>query len=346
MKINLKIYSYFKKSDFITNSFWGLASRLIQTVFLSIFFVIISKQYSTADFASFLIASGVYQFMAGISSMGLSNWFIREYEHTIGNKEEFLNKFIKIQIGLGFTFYLLNILFVFILYPQSHIKFLGLILGSNIIFDNIIYGLTALNIAKGEQKKTAILMGIDALLRFSTVCILFIYSFSILTLSFFLVLIRFVTVNLFIRIINSSLNIKGVLKHNISINDLKKQIFQNWRFVIIMSLTVILWRSATIIISKTLALSDVANYEIAYKFFSIFIILPTIASATIFPRFVKLYSTGNLNKIQKFYNVTFLGFTFISLIAYAFIQSFADVIVPLVFGNRFTLASTSLKEMC
>ena len=59
----------------------------------------------------------------------------------------------------------------------------------------------------------------------------------------------------------------------------------NWRFVVIGSISIVYWTTANIIISKLLTLKDVANYEVSYRIFSIMILIPIIASNTIYPKF-------------------------------------------------------------
>jgi O-antigen/teichoic acid export membrane protein len=328
------------------NSFWGLLSTILQTLFLSIFFVIISRHYSTSEFANYLIATTIYQFMLAISSMGLGTWFIREFGHSGTDNPGLISRFIKIQIFLGFCFYVFNILFALILYSNIEVRLLSLILGANLIFDNIIYALTSLNIAQFKQKRTAIIMAVDALIRLILVCLLSISPFSIVFLSLLLVVVRLVTVNMFIRIgVTQAIGLRYLWNYKISFSDIKKQILPNWRFVIIVALSVIYWRSATIIISKFLTATDVTYYEIAYKILSIFTMIPLAASATIYPKFVKLYVQNDFPAIRKLYRLIFWGFTILSVISYAFIESYADKIIPLVFGYRYALAGGNLKEM-
>ena len=66
-------------SSLIKNSSWGIFSNILQTVFVSLFFVIVARKYQPSVFAEFLISTTVYQVVAAFSSMGLGQWFIREY---------------------------------------------------------------------------------------------------------------------------------------------------------------------------------------------------------------------------------------------------------------------------
>jgi len=334
------------KSSFINNSFWGLLSTVFQTLFLSLFFIILSRYYSIPDFSDFLIANTIYQLIVGFSSMGLGHWFIREYGYKQEDQSSLAYKFIKIQTILGFLFYLINIGLAFVIYPSEQIRVLAIILGTNIIFDNVIYALKSLNIAQFQQKKTAVIMGADGLLRLAVGSILFFYPLSLIYLSVLLVIVRLATVNVFIRIgSEGSITFLNVWKFKVTWFDLKKNVLLNWNFILIVGSSIIFWRSATIIVSKYLTAADVANYEIAYKIFSIFTQLSIVASVTIYPKFVVFLASKDKESVRKFYNIVSFGYTVFVITAYGFIQSYAQTIIPFIFGAKFLLASGCMKEM-
>lgn len=342
----LKGFLHIGRSRTVKNSIWGIISRVFQTLFLSLFFVIISRHYATIDFSNYLIATTIYQFMVGVSSMGLGTWFIREFEHEKQDKGGLISRFIKVQMGLGVFFYLINIALVFLLYPGGQIRMLSLILGTNIIFDNVIYALSSLNIAQFKQKKSAIIMALDAFARLLIVCLVFVFPVSILLLSCLLVLVRLFTVNLFIQIGTSpKIGIAQLLGYKMTFLQVKNQILPNWRFVIIVGLSIVFWRSSTIIISKFLTPDDVANYEVAYKMLSIFIMLPLIVSSTVYPRFVKFHAQGDQQGIRSFYRLVFLLFALFSIVSYVFIQAFAGSLITFVFGQKYIPSIGCLKEM-
>ena len=91
------IYSSIISSSIIKNSFWGVFSTLLQSVFVSILFIILAREYSKGVFANFLIASTIYQLVVAFSSMGLGQWFIREYFGQ-SDKKAFVNKFLKFRL--------------------------------------------------------------------------------------------------------------------------------------------------------------------------------------------------------------------------------------------------------
>ena len=124
---NIK-FSQLLKSKIFVNSSWGIISQVFQSILLSLFFILIARNYSTQVFASFIIATVLYQLLSAFSSLGLSQWFIREISGT-ENKKDLIYRFFKIQIYSGVTFYLLNVFLGFLLYDDKIIHVLTILLG-------------------------------------------------------------------------------------------------------------------------------------------------------------------------------------------------------------------------
>jgi O-antigen/teichoic acid export membrane protein len=340
-----KPFAFFTGSRVIKSSFWGIAANGIQSVLLSLFFVIMARQYDNETFATFLIATTVYQFMAAFSTLGLGQWFTREIVNT-NDRKKLVNKFLKMQIFSGIFFYGVNILIAFILYDRAIIQHLALILGINIIFDNIIYAIRSLNIAEFKQQKTFIILLADSVLKFLAGCALFFFPFSILTLAIILIIIRFVTLNVFLSIGSSnSINIRQLLMYKISLAEVKKIVAPNWAFIIIGSVSMIYWRIGNIIISKMLSLHDVANYEVSYRVFSLALILPLIISTTIFPSLVELNKNNDPKAFSAYIHKVFMFYMLYSIGTYTFFFSFSDVLIPFAFGEQYADNPAYTKEM-
>src|SRR5687767_2923472 len=103
------------KSRLIRNSFWGIAANGLQSVLVSLFFVIVARKYDTGQFAFFLIANTIYQFLAAFSTLELGQWFTREVVN-ISDQKELVSRFLKMQLFSGALFYVFNILVAFLLY--------------------------------------------------------------------------------------------------------------------------------------------------------------------------------------------------------------------------------------
>src|SRR3569623_157015 len=111
------------KSNLVKNSSWGILSQLSQTVFLSLFFVILARQYPTAIFAKYIVANALYQLVAAFSTMGLSQWFIREFM-SAENKQELISRLLKMQTYFGVFFFAVNIGLAFLLYNDQYTRIL------------------------------------------------------------------------------------------------------------------------------------------------------------------------------------------------------------------------------
>lgn len=329
----------------LSNSIWGVGSNILQNVFLGVFFVIIARVYSTADFAAYLVSNTVYQFVAAFSTMGLGQWFTREVVNT-EDKAGLVSTFLKLQLSLGLIYYFINMAFVFAMYQDPLIRNISVFVGINIVFDNFIYGLKALNIAEHKQKNTFQILLIEAGLKLLLGCVLLFFPFSILSLVFFAIVFRFITLNLFLRIGASDLlSLGAVIRQKIRWQHIREIVFANWAFVVIGSISVIYWRIGNLIISKTLGAIDIANYEIAFKLFSISQIIPVVISATVFPVLVNYYKEKNTTAFRKFYQQVFLVYLVFGLLTFTFIYSFADFLIPWAFGEKYAGTTQPAKLM-
>lgn len=344
MTISTRIQELRKSPTFI-NSVWGLSSNLFQNVLLSLFFVVIARKFGTAEFAEFLIATTLYQIIAAFSTLGLGQWFIREYL-VQADKKLLISKYLKLQFLLGLLFYLICVLVSYLLYDGAMIRVLSLILGLNVVFDNLIFAIRDLNTAGFQQKKTFIVFLIDAFLRFLIGASLFLYPFSITILASAIILVRFATLNLFIRLgVSHIVSIGSIIAARISRKDVAVMLRSNWSFVVIGSISVIYWRTASVVISKMLTNVDVANYEISFKVFLLAQLVPLILGSTVFPSLVKLYDQGDKAAFAAFYRKFFLNYAAFGLLCYTFIYSFAGLIIPLAFGEHYRDTAQYTREM-
>lgn len=344
MKLAMEKTSFLKSSLF-KNSAWGVFSNVVQVILISLFFAILARKYAADQFAEFLIATTVYQLVASFSSLGLGQWFIRQYLKE-DNQIALTNKFLKTQLGLGMFFYLVNIGLAYTIYADGQIRLLCVILGTNIIFDNFINALKSLNIAEHKQSKTATVLIIDSSLKLLVGCLLFINPFSAVVLSCLMIVVRIITLSLFMKLGSSNtINLKSLWTAKISYVDLKSLVLKNWQFIVIGSISIIYWKIANIIISKALTLQDVADYEIAFRIFYIFTIVPLVASATIFPHFITYFTKQDKTGLKQFYHKIFFVYASLALISYTFLYTFAGLIIPFAFGDGYAGAVLCLQQM-
>lgn len=343
MSILINLKSKFKNKLF-ANSVWGVVSNIIQNVLFSIFFVIIARIYSKEDFGHYVIANTLYSFMLGFSSLGLGHWFIREIINN-ENKTTLTNKFFKVQLLIGILFYVINLIVSYLLYDNQMIRTLSVIIGINIIFDNIINVIKSLNIAYQEQQKTFLLLTIEALLKFLVGCLLLIYKLDMILLSVILIGLRLITLNLFIKMGSSnSIGLKEIIKVKIDWDEIKKIVLSNWSFIIISSLSIVNWRIGNILVSKILTIQDVANYEIAFKFFSLAYLIPIIVTSSLYPMLINAFKESP-EKLKSLYNKAYLPLCIYGFLSFTFVYAFADFLVPFVFGKSYNDTALYCKQM-
>jgi O-antigen/teichoic acid export membrane protein len=331
-------------SSVFKNSLWGLISNVLQNILFSIFFIVLARKYSIEEFGNYVIANTIYSFILGFSTLGLGHWFIREHVNN-GNNKTLVDKFFKMQLYIGIVFYVVNVIISYSLYNTQLIRTLSLIIGINIIFDNLINVIKSLNMAEMQQKKTFILLTIEAFLKFLVACLLFIYPINIIIISFILITLRLITLNLFIKFGSSnSIGIREIFAVKIKWSEIKNIIGSNWSFVIISSLSIVNWRIGNILVSKILTIKDVTNYEVSFKLFSIAYILPIIITSTLFPILIKAYK-DSLHKMKDVYNKAFLPLCVYGFLSYTFVYSYSDFLIPFVFGAKYTDTAQYCKEM-
>jgi O-antigen/teichoic acid export membrane protein len=343
--LSIKKILSLQKSNLARNSFWGLAANVSQSFLMSLFYVILARKYTTSDFSYFLIANSIYQFLATISNLGLGQWFTREIV-SVDNGENIVSKFLKLQLYSGIGFYIINFLLALALYNNHEIRLLIMLLGINIVFDNLIYIIKCLNIARSEQNITFKIIVVDSVLKFLVVLLLLFFPFSIIALSTGLICIRFLTLNLFLKYgSRKTLNLRSLLTYEISLKEVTKIIIANWPFLVIGSVSIVYWRIGNIIISKMLSLLDVAVYEISFRVFSVFQILPIIVSASLFPHLVALYNSGDSIQFNAYYKKYYYFFLIYGLFIYTFMYSFSGQIIPFVFGQKYVMAPAYTEQM-
>ena len=325
--------SFYTKNELFKNSVFGIITNILQNLLLSIFFILVARHYSTEDFGNYIISNTIYSFILGFSTLGLGNWFIRELINSI-EKDKLINQFLKIQIIIGIIFLVINNLVAYSLYDNETIRYLSLIFGFNIVFDNIIYVIKYINIANGEQHKSFVLTTIESILKLALAGLLLITKINIEVLCILLISIRLITLILFIKLNSTNkIQLKEIAKLNLSYNEIKNIVKNNWAFIIIGSISIINWRIGNIFVSKYLKLKDVVNYEISFKLLSIIYIIPIIISNTVYPILVKKINSSII-ELKKTYRNIFILYSLFGLLSYTLIYTYADKLIPYLFGNK------------
>jgi len=324
-----------QQSSILSNSLWGVVSNVLQNILFSIFFIILARTYSTDEFGNYVISNTIYSFVLGFSSLGLGHWFIREVVNDEAGKQSMVNKFFKMQILIGIIFMGVNVAVTYALYEQQVVRSLALVFGINIIFDNIINGIKYLNIANQRQRITFGLLILEALMKCMVSVLLLFYHLDVIFLSMILLGLRFITLNLFLNIGSSNeLKLPGIIRVKVSWHEFSSIVLKNWPFIVISTLSIINWRIGNIFVSKMLTLKDVADFEVSFKLLSIAYLVPIVVATTLYPKLIKALQSGT-EELRKLYLKFHLPFLIYGVLSFAFVMSFSDFFVPLLFGDKF-----------
>ena len=283
--------------------------------------------------------------VAAISTMGLGQWFIREVVNT-EDKNALVARFLKMQTYFGFFFFTINLIIVLSIYDDFTMRLLSFLFAFNVVFDNIIYSIKNINIAQFAQKKTVAVLSIEAFAKFVLACLVYVLPISIVTLAILLVLLRLVSLNLFLRIgAPDGIKLMGFWKVKLSLNNILVIIKEYWPFAIIGGAYIIYWKIATLIISKKLPIEAVADFENSFKVFSLAQLLPVVIASTALPKMVSLFKEEKLDELQKLYMNLFWFFCIYGIGTYTFMYSFSFEIIPFLFGEKYTDTAIYTQEM-
>lgn len=326
------------------NSFWSVASSLFQNAIFSVFFIIMARSYETVEFSEYILANTLYGMILSFSSLGLSQWYIREY-HEGQSSVEISTLFFKIQFFAGILFYIVNISLSYLLYTQSTIHLLSILLGINIVFDNLIHVYKTINIISFQQRQTFQILSIEALMKLSLGIYVLYQAPDIIIIAILLVVFRVITLSMFLQTERNGLvQIKKMFRLHLDTAMIFKTLYNNRFFLIIGSISVLFWSVGNILVSKFLEIERVADYEISFKLFTIAEIIPVMVSSTLFPVLVEKVKLNHL-KGDNFIRSIFIANLLYGLFVYTFITSFSIDLIPLLFGVKYSLTASYCNEM-
>lgn len=283
--------------------------------------------------------------VAAISTMGLGQWFIREVVNA-DDKNLLVARFLKMQTYFGFFFFAINLIIVFFIYEDFTMRLLSFLFAFNVVFDNIIYSIKNINIAQFAQKKTVTVLSIEAFAKFALACLVYLFPISIVTLAVLLVLIRLISLNLFLRIgAPEGIKLMGFWKAKLSLHNIIVILKQYWPFAVIGSAYIIYWKMSTLIISKKLPIEAVADFENSFKIFTLAQLLPTVVASTVLPRMISLFKEEKIDELRKLYMNLFWLFSIYGIGTYTFMHSFGFEITPFLFGKKYTETAKYTQEI-
>lgn len=278
------------------------------------------------------------------SSLGLSQWFIREIKQNEYDSD-IIYRFFKIQILAGIVFYLINVLLSYALYNAELIRNISLLLGINIIFDNIIYVFKTINISRYQQKRSFVLASLEAFIKLLLACLVVYVDISIFSVIVLLVSFRIFTLYLFFRFgLSENINGRKIWNQPLKLSEILLVLKKNIYFVVIGSVSVVYWSTGSLLVSKILGLEQVADYEISFKLFSMAEIIPVMVSASVFPMLVEKGKSDPQERNNIFRKVFFV-YAIYGLVAYTFIYSYGSMLIPILFGEKYANTASFCIQM-
>jgi O-antigen/teichoic acid export membrane protein len=332
------------KSAILKNSFWAISSSVFQNIVFAAFFIIMARVYSTQVFSSYIIANTLYGLLLSFSSLGMGQWYIRSVKNL--NEHHSVNRlYFNIQLLAGVLFLFLNVLVSFLLYTDSVIHVLSIILGLNIIIDNMINVFKTINIATYNQRQTFMVLTIEACIKLGIGLLVYYLVPNIIVIAVLLVLLRIITFALFYFSGDYRKIFKGITIKSIdTYRQVIRTVFENRFFLFIGSISVLFWSLGSILVSKFLDPHAVADYEIAYKLFIMAEIIPLMILSSSFPKIVEYVNKPTIANM-RFLKALSYGNILYGLLAYTFVISFSDVFVPFFFGMQYALTAHYCNEM-
>jgi O-antigen/teichoic acid export membrane protein len=332
------------KSAILKNSFWAISSSVFQNVVFAVFFIIMARVYNTHVFSSYIIANTLYGLLLSFSSLGMAQWYIRVIKNL--NEHQSANRlYFNIQLLAGILFLILNVLFSFLLYAESVIHVLSVILGLNIVIDNMINVFKTINIATYNQRQTFLILSIEACIKLGIALLVYYLVPNIIVIAVLLVLLRVITFALFYFSGDYKNNFKGVtINRTETYRQVITTIYENRFFLFIGSISVLFWSIGSILVSKLLDSRAVADYEIAYKLFIMAEVIPLMILSSSFPKIIEYVNSPTIEKI-RFMKALSYGNILYGLLAYTFVISFSDVFVPFFFGVQYAHTAQYCNEM-
>lgn len=332
------------KSAILKNSFWAISSSVFQNIVFAVFFIIMARVYNTEVFSSYIIANTLYGLLLSFSSLGMAQWYIRAVKNM--NEHHSVNRlFFNIQLLAGILFLLLNILASYLLYTDSVIHVLSIILGLNIVIDNMINVFKTINIATYNQRQTFMILSIEACIKLAIALLVFYLIPNIIVIAVLLVLLRVITFALFYFSGDYKKIFQGITINNaVTYRQVITTIFENRFFLFIGSISVLFWSLGSILVSKFLDPQAVADYEIAYKLFIMAEIIPLMILSSSFPKIVEYVNKPTTENI-RFLKALSFGNIVYGLLAYTFVVSFSHLFVPFFFGVQYVQTVQYCNEM-
>jgi O-antigen/teichoic acid export membrane protein len=337
------------KKSILANNISGLTANILQNIFLSVFFVMLARAIGPEDFSAYVLGNSLYQVVGALSTFGLSNYFIREYAGGNADNSRLTIQFLCVEMILSVVAYVVLGVLSFSLYAgHVAIIWISLILGVNILFDNVIYCVKAIHIAERTQYRFIRVVLLEAFLKLVLVVFFYLLPFDFWLFLWVLTVYRCLTLVIAWRSVppHRRMAVPSIRSLRASINfaAIKRILHAGKVFVIIGAVNIIFWRANVLILSKMAEQKTAAFYEVAFKFFAIAQIIPVIVLGTVYP-LLSQYYVSDRNKFleiaEKSFKQMLLFSTLVTLLAYFL----APLLIPYFLGDAYAETARMTQHM-
>lgn len=334
-----------RKRSVLVNNIAGVTANILQNLFLSFFFIILARAIGPDKFSGYVLGNSLYQIVGAFSTMGLSNYFIREYVSDGADNRTLLLQFIWVELILGGIAMMVLAGLAFSLYASKmEVIVITLVLGINILFDNLIYCFKAVHVAERMQYRFIRVIVLEAFLKLLLAAVFYWWRFDFMLFLCILVAYRCITLLMAWRSVPQDQRAFGRMRFPLNRPVIKKIFHAGKVFVIIGSINVVFWRVNILILSKMAEEKYTSCYEVAFKFFAIAQIIPVIMLSTVYPLLAQYYNTDR-QKFTEIAQKSFLQMLLFSTMVTLLACFLSPYLIPFFLGNAYADAARMTQHM-
>ncbi len=316
---------------YTSNMLWALFAR-ITNITISFFVTIYLIRYlGPENYGQLSYAVSFVGLFSIISTLGIDSILYRDLIKYPDKKNLYLGTSFFLKLGAGVIATLLTIIFAYSLSPNDVSRLVIIMLSSTFIFNafSVIHFEFQANV---DQKYVSIItIAVVFLLNLLKLTVVWLglgilYIGSILLLEAILYAVFFS----FARTVKYG----NLLKWRFDINVALQILQDSWPFIFIAAFSTIYARIDQVMLKQLLGATSVGLYDAAVRLSEVWIIIPSIITASLFPAIIKAKQADSAEYKKRL--LILIGFTtIISGLMAGFISLLASPIVLLIYGSTF-----------
>lgn len=333
MKLSdLKLSNY--KKLFLKEVIFQFLEKLLRIIIGLIVIKKLTEYFGPANYGVFNFVEAYFMIFYGLSIFGLDIILVKKLKENDSDK----------IIGNGFSilsiftllFFLLSII-ILSFSTDSFKQDLLFIVSFGILF-NPLYVIECYLVSKNKIRITSIFKSISFLIKSALILCFIFYDLNLKTFILVIIIEAF-TYNLLLLFYFLRLKKKIIFHFD---KKIIKELIKPSFFICLYSLgTMIYFRIDIFMIEIFLSDFEMGIYTAAYKLINFTFFIPAIISNTLFPRIIEIINSNKVDtdSLSRMYKLSF----FVSLLIFAMLFLFSDVLVYNLFGLEFTQSILILK---